>query len=152
MINLTKRVFSATHKHNLTLCREVFERGMLMKSCNHMYSGSTNEYVIKWLTLKAEGNNYIEEKWKFVETLIQYVNEEEVKAKNWGKEARETAVSLIMLLLRSPLEPPPPQPQPMQHQNTNLNVNKTAQKELYSFVCQDPCIEEILKPITNPNL
>ena len=53
MINLTKRVFSPTHKHNLTLCRQVFERGMLLKSCNHMYSGSTNEYVIKWLTLKA---------------------------------------------------------------------------------------------------
>ena len=64
----------------------------------------------------------------------------------------ESSISLILLFLKSSLEPAPSQPQPTQHKNLNLMLSKANQKELYSFICEKNMLREILKPVPNPTI
>lgn len=43
-----------------------------------MYSGCVNDFIIKWLTLKGQDNNYFREKSQFLQKLIKLINGEEM--------------------------------------------------------------------------
>lgn len=62
MIAITKRVFSPDHRFNSIMCDRVFARKALLHCLNHLYSGSTNELVVRWLTLKGKNQDYQSDK------------------------------------------------------------------------------------------